>query len=216
MFTGLIEDIGKVSAIRSGPTTRLEIETAFDLADVALGESIAIDGCCLTVVEKKARAIAFEATAETLRRTTLESYAPGTRVNLERAMALGERLGGHLVLGHVDATSSILRTWQEGAALGIEIALPAQLAAYFIEKGSVAVDGVSLTVNRLSEKSFELMLIPETRMRTTLGAKAAGSRVNLEADLIGKYVERMMSVRNASAGALTAEAIAAAGFGRKP
>jgi len=218
MFTGLIEDIGRVSGVRTGRITRLEVETALELAEVTLGESIAVDGCCLTVVKKTERSLVFEATEETLRRTTLGDYAPGTRVNLERAMALGDRLGGHLVLGHVDATSKVVRTWSEGAALGLEIALPQALAAYFIEKGSVTVDGVSLTVNRLSGAGFELMLIPETRTRTTLGEKPVGARVNLEADLIGKYVERMMSVRGpgTASGSLTEEAIARAGFGRKP
>src|SRR3954471_8149755 len=149
MFTGLIQDLGRVAAIRPGPVTRLEVETALPLDEVKLGESIAIDGCCLTVVEKRGRTLSFEATEETLRRTTLGGYAPGTRVNLERAMSLGERLGGHLVLGHVDGTARLLRTWDEGAALGVEVELPAELARFFIEKGSVTVDGVSLTVNAL-------------------------------------------------------------------
>lgn len=215
MFTGLIQDVGRVAQVRPGPTTRLIVETAIPLGDVQLGESIAVDGCCLTVVEKGARTVAFDASEETLRRTILGSYAPGAQVNLERAMAVGDRLGGHLVLGHVDATARIVRTWQEGGSLGVEISLPAELAPFFIEKGSVAVDGVSLTVNSLAPDRFGLMLIPETQGRTTLAKKSVGAAVNLEADLIGKYVARMMSVRAPGAAGLSEELIARAGFGRK-
>ena len=215
MFTGLIQDVGRVASIRLGGITRLEIETTLDLADVVLGESIAVDGCCLTVVHKGARTVVFEATEETLRRTTLGGYAPGTRVNLERAMALGDRLGGHLVLGHVDATAAVRRTWNEGRALGVEIELPRELAAFFIAKGSVTVDGVSLTVNALGAEGFKLMLIPETQARTTLAQKPVGARVNLEADLIGKYVARMagLGLLPGRESGLTAERIAQA-FGK--
>ena len=213
MFTGLIEDIGTVRSIQGGATTRLVIESALAAQEITLGESIAIDGCCLTVVEHRDQTLAFDASAETLRRTTLGSYAPGDRVNLERAMALGERLGGHLVLGHVDATAAVTRTWSEGGTLWIEVGLPAELAAFFIEKGSVGLDGVSLTVNTLSEQSFAVTLIPETLARTTLSHKRVGSRVNLEADLIGKYVARMMAVRPGAR--LSAEVIERAGFRRQ-
>lgn len=195
MFTGLIQDVGRVVQLHPGPTTRLVVETSIDPTDVTLGESIAVDGCCLTVVAKAGKTLAFDASEETLRRTTLGSYQVGSAVNLERAMALGDRLGGHLVLGHVDGTAKLLRTWQEGGSLGVEISMPADLAPYFIEKGSVAVDGVSLTVNALGVDRFGLMLIPETQQRTTLAKKPVGATVNLEADLIGKYVARMMTVR---------------------
>lgn len=214
MFTGLIEDVGTVRSIQGGVTTRLVVETALATPDITLGESVAIDGCCLTVVEHKGKTLAFDASAETLRRTTLGRYAPGTSVNLERAMALGERLGGHLVLGHVDATAEVARTWSEGGTLWIEVGLPEALAPYFIEKGSVGLDGVSLTVNTLSERSFGVTLIPETLSRTTLGKKRAGDAVNLEADLIGKYVARMMAVRPVAP--LSAERLAQAGFRRQP
>jgi riboflavin synthase len=211
MFTGLIQDVGQVVARRPGPTTRLEVQTALDLADVKLGESIAIDGCCLTVVAKGSRTLAFDASEETLRRTVLGDYAPGSAVNLERAMALGERLGGHLVLGHVDATARILRSWAEGGSLWLEVELPDELAPYFIEKGSVTVDGISLTVNTLGADRFGVTLIPETQARTTLARKAAGARVNLEADLIGKYVARMVAVRPGAR--VDEEFLKRAGFG---
>jgi len=212
MFTGLIEDVGRVHAVRLGETTRISVATRLPVQEIALGDSVAVDGCCLTVVERVADRLAFEATAETLRRTTLEGYVPGARVNLERALALGERLGGHLVQGHVDATAKVLRTWREGRALGLAVELPAPLAPLFIEKGSATVDGVSLTVNALGPAHFEVMLIPETQVRTALGDKGAGARVNLEADLIGKHVARLMEVRT---GGLQASDIERAGFERK-
>jgi riboflavin synthase len=196
MFTGLIQDVGRVALLRPGPTTRLEIETALPVAQIALGESVAIDGCCLTVVEARAaaRVLAFDATEETLRRTTLGGYRTGSAVNLERALALGDRLGGHLVQGHVDATVDIVRSWPEGGSLWLEIGLPKELAPFFIEKGSVTVDGISLTVNTLGADRFGVTLIPETQARTTLAKKPVGARVNLEADLIGKYVARQLSL----------------------
>jgi len=215
MFTGLIQDIGRIAALKKGPVMRLDVESALPSNDIQLCESIAIDGCCLTVVEKRGQTLAFDATEETLRRTTLGDFAIGTRVNLERALALGDRLGGHLVLGHVDATSSIVRTWKEGGALGIEISLPKELAPFFIEKGSVTVDGISLTVNALGVDRFALMLIPETLERTTLGGKGVGARVNLEADLIGKYVVRNLGAWGKPSAGLTEAAILGAGFGSK-
>lgn len=195
MFTGLIQDVGRVALLRPGPTTRLVVETAIDLKDVVLGESIAVDGCCLTVVEIGKGSVAFDASDETLRRTSLGGYQVGSAVNLERALALGDRLGGHLVLGHVDATTTILRCWQEGGSLWLDVALPREFAPYFIEKGSVALDGTSLTVNTLAADRFGVTLIPETQERTTLAKKPVGARLNLEADLIGKYVARLMTFR---------------------
>ena len=195
MFTGLIQDVGRVALLRPGPTTRLVVETAIDLKDVVLGESIAVDGCCLTAVEIGKGSIAFDASDETLRCTSLGGYQVGSAVNLERAMALGDRLGGHLVLGHVDATTTVLRSWQEGGSLWLDVALPKAFAPYFIEKGSVTLDGTSLTVNTLAADRFGVTLIPETQERTTLAKKPVGARLNLEADLIGKYVARLMSFR---------------------
>jgi riboflavin synthase len=194
------------------------IRTALGASGFARGESIAVDGACLTVVETRGDEFLVQASEETLRRTTLGRLASGARVNLERAMRLGDRLGGHLVLGHVDAVGEVRSRASEGDALVLVFSLPAPLSPFFVEKGSVAVDGVSLTVNELSADHFTVALIPETQARTTLGKKAAGERVNLEADLIGKYVARLHGLRQSpgqAPGGLTAEALAAAGFGRQ-
>ncbi len=192
MFTGLVQEIGTIASLTRGAMTRLSV--ACSLADDALqlGESIALDGVCLTAVARSAGRFEVEASPETLRRTTLGTWAVGTRVNLERALRLADRLGGHLVLGHVDATARVLAKRPEGGSLVMEFELPAELAPFFIEKGSVAVDGTSLTVNHLDSRSFSVQLIPETQARTTLAGKAVGGQVNLEADVIGKYVARLV------------------------
>lgn len=212
MFTGLIEDVGQVVAVRPGSTTRLEVETHLPGSEVALGESIAVDGCCLTVVARRGSTLAFDASAETLRRTTLGSYASGARVNLERAMAVGDRLGGHLVQGHVDATAELSRLWDEGGSRWVEVELPQELLPYVIEKGSVAIDGISLTINRVAGSHFAVTLIPETQQRTTLGGKRVGARVNLETDLIGKYVARQLGLRTESG--LSEDFLKRAGYGQ--
>lgn len=195
MFTGLIQDVGTVVERASGDLLELRIRTALGAGSFELGESIAIDGCCLTVVEKSEDAFRVQASEETLRRTTLGALTTGARVNLERALAFGARLGGHLVQGHVDGVAEILETHPEGGAKVMRVGLPKPLARYFVEKGSVAMDGVSLTVNRVEPDAFSVTLIPETLERTTLGGKGVGAKVNLEADLIGKYVARQMEVR---------------------
>jgi len=168
-----------------------------------------VDGACLTVVERAGEEFWVQASAETLRRTTLGALRPGDRVNLERAMRLSDRLGGHLVLGHVDAVAEILSRRPEGGSVLVEYSLPASLSPFFIEKGSVAVDGVSLTVNAVGSGSFSVALIPETQARTALPHKPPGAKVNLEADLIGKYVARLLGAK-APAG-LDEEALKAAG-----
>ena len=192
--------------------TDVWIRTALGAAEFALGESIAIDGACLTVVEREGDRFRVQAAPETLRRTTLGERTSGSRVNLERALQLGDRLGGHLVLGHVDAVAQMLEARPEGGSRVMRFALPKELAPFFIEKGSVTIDGVSLTVNALDAQSFSVQLIPETQARTTLGAKAVGERVNLEADVIGKYVARLIGNR---AGGLSEEVLAKAGFGSR-
>jgi riboflavin synthase len=193
VFTGLVQDIGEVTARHDGALTELWINTRLGASELTLGESIAVDGACLTVVEAKADAFRVQASSETLARTTLGTLTPGAKVNLERAMRLSDRLGGHMVLGHVDATARIRTRKPEGDCLHLSVELPASLAKFFIEKGSVTVDGVSLTVNSLGERdeAFNLLLIPETIQRTTLAEKRPGDYVNLEADVIGKYVARL-------------------------
>jgi riboflavin synthase len=211
MFTGLVQDIGTVAAITQGPMVRLRVATALPARELELGESIALDGACLTVVARAEGAFEVEASPETLRRTTLGSWTPGTRVNLERALRLSDRLGGHLVQGHVDAVASILSKQPEGGSVRLRIELPQALAPLVIEKGSVAVDGVSLTVNAVAEGSFEVALIPETQKRTALAAKMPGARVNLETDVLGKYVARLLG-RAPQAFGVSEELLRRAGF----
>lgn len=215
MFTGLIQQVGTVERLSFGAMAELWVR-AFAGQVLERGESIAIDGACLTVAEVTPQAFKVEASPETLRRTTIGSLQPGGKVNLERAMALGDRLGGHLVLGHVDAVGQILSIREEGGSRLIAFSLPPSLAPLFVEKGSVAVDGISLTVNELGVDRFLVAIIPETLKRTTLGGKSVGSRVNLEADLIGKYIARLYALGRggeASAG-ISGEVLSAAGFER--
>lgn len=207
MFTGLVTDLGTLERITPGPVTDLWIASSFP-GDFQLGESIACDGVCLTVVEFRGSSFKVQAAPETLRRTTLGDWAPGTRVNLERALRMGDRLGGHWVQGHVDGVATVLETRPEGGSWVMRFTLPSELSPFFVEKGSVCLDGVSLTLTTVSADSFGVMLIPETQQRTSLGKKQPGQRVNLEADIIGKYVARMMGGR----GGLTIEQLKAAGL----
>ncbi len=193
MFTGLIEEIGQVVG-RQG--SRLAVGTRAVLEDAAVGASIAVNGVCLTVVERSPGRLGFDLGPETLARTALGDLEPGAGVNLERALRLGESVGGHLVQGHVDGVGVVSDLVRESgtARLRIEWQDPA-LGALLIPQGSVAVDGVSLTVASLGERAFEIMVIPHTLATTTLGALKAGRRVNLEMDMIGKYVHRILSLR---------------------
>lgn len=217
MFTGLIQDVGTVERVVTGAVTDLFIRSAFPAQELALGESIACDGCCLTVVQAQAAGqgsvFQVQAAPETLRRTHLGRWHSGTRVNLERAMRLSDRLGGHLVSGHVDGVSAVVERRAEGGSLVMTFELPSALALFFIEKGSVAIDGVSLTVKELFSDRFSVMLIPETQARTTLAGRQVGEPVHLEADLIGKYVARQLGSRaGSSPSGLTEEALRRAGF----
>ncbi len=209
MFTGLIQDVGVVERTQPGSTTDLWVRTSLGADGFTLGESIAIDGACLTVVEHTSQAFRVQAGPETLRRTTLGALRTGSRVNLERALRLSDRLGGHLVLGHVDGVSTVLSSRRDGGAVVLDVSLSEALAPFFIEKGSVAVDGVSLTVNRLERGRFSVALIPETQARTTLAQKSTGTQVNVEADVIGKYVSRLVGL----GGRLDLDVLRAAGFG---
>jgi riboflavin synthase len=215
MFTGLIQDVGTVTSVGTGAMTDLWIQS--DLAPPWVrGESIAVNGCCLTLVASKASAFQVQASPVSLRRTTLGALRPGDRVNLERALRLDERLGGHVVQGHVDGVTALLDRRAEGGSLVMRFELPAGLARFFVEKGSVTLNGVSLTVNALGERDFSVALIPETRARTTLEQLEPGDRVNVEADLFGKYVARLFDLRGAPSPGLTAESVAAKGFGGAP
>jgi len=202
MFTGLVQDVGEVLALeRVGGRTRLTVRTGkLPAADLAHGESIACDGCCLSVVERGADRFVVEVSPETLARTSLGSWKVGTRINLERALALGDRLGGHLVLGHVDGVGRIAQRRAAGDFLELWFEAPAEVEPWLVEKGSVAVDGVSLTVNAIRSNRFSVMLIPETRRATALGDKGVGAPVNLEGDVIGKYVARLLARRGGAGG----------------
>lgn len=200
MFTGLVQDVGTLASVERGATARIAVLTALAAEEFTLGESIAVDGVCLTVVARARGRFEVEASPETLRRTTLGEWRPGTRVELERALRLSDRLGGHLVLGHVDAVGRLLSRAPEGGSLVLGIELPEPLAPLFVERGSVAVDGVSLTVNRLAPGRFEVALVPETQARTALASKSVGAGVNLEADVLGKYVARLLARSGAGPG----------------
>ncbi|HVN74989.1 MAG TPA: riboflavin synthase [Thermoanaerobaculaceae bacterium] len=194
MFSGLVSAIGTVRALnRRGGGARLEVACVLPGEPLALGESVAVHGACLTVAGATTGAFEADLSPETLARTTLGALRPGSRVNLERAMRLSDRLGGHLVLGHVDATAAVVSVRPARDYRTVRIALPAALAPEVAEKGSVAVDGVSLTVSRLGGGWFEAALIPATLAGTTLGDVRPGDTANLETDVLAKYVRRVLS-----------------------
>jgi riboflavin synthase len=201
MFTGLVVGMGRLVAREDrGPGARLRIQAHLYGGPLAVGESIAVDGCCLSVAGVLADAFEVDATAETLARTTLGQVALGGSVNLERSLAVGDRLGGHLVTGHVDGVGGLVERRLVGEAAVMTFALPPELAKFVAKKGSVAVNGVSLTVNAVDALRFEVMLIPITLEATNLGRLAPGDRVNLEVDLIARYVARLLDVGAPSPG----------------
>ena len=196
MFTGLVETTGEVAALElAAAGARLRVRAPAIASEVGLGDSIAVNGCCLTAVARDAETIAFDLLHETLERTSLRDAKAGALVNLERALAASARLGGHFVQGHVDCASEILAIEPHGADHRLEIALPRGFAQYVAFKGSIAIDGISLTVAEVREASFVVWLIPHTVAVTNLHTRRAGDRVNLEFDLLAKYVERMLAVR---------------------
>jgi riboflavin synthase len=189
VFTGLVADKGTIRAIHDG---RLEVETALG-AHLAEGDSVSVNGVCLTAVEPHVDGFAADVMPETLRRSSLGPLGPGAEVNLELPLRAGDRMGGHVVQGHVDGTGAVESVWDEGNARVMRIAAAPGLLRYVVEKGSIAVDGVSLTISAIEDGWFEVSLIPETLERTTLGAAAAGTTVNLEVDVLAKYVEKLVS-----------------------
>jgi riboflavin synthase len=190
MFSGIITDVGRVAAIERRGDTRYVIETGFDTATIEIGASVAHNGVCLTVVETAPGRFAVEASAETLSRSTLGDWAVGTEINLERSLKLGDEIGGHLVYGHVDGVGTIVDRRPEGDSVRFTVEAPAALADYLASKGSVAIEGVSLTVNEVEDDVFGVNLIPHTWDVTTLGTLKAGSRVNLEIDMLARYLAR--------------------------
>ncbi|HXS40912.1 MAG TPA: riboflavin synthase [Stellaceae bacterium] len=192
MFTGIVTDIGTLREIRVGGDTTFIIGTKLDTSDLALGASVACAGVCLTVIERGADWFAVQASAETLARSTLKDWRVGTGINLERALKAGDELGGHLVSGHVDAVAEIVERRAEGDSQRFAFRVPDAFAAAIAPKGSVALDGVSLTVNEVQGNRFGVNLIPHTLAQTTFGAAKPGDRVNLEIDTLARYVARLL------------------------
>jgi riboflavin synthase len=199
MFTGIVEELGVVESLEDqGDAVRLTVRGPHVVADAGLGDSIAVNGCCLTVAERDQETFTADVMRETLDKTSLGVLEPGAKVNLERAVTAAKRLGGHIVQGHVDGTGAVLRRTPSEHWDIVQVSLPDALARYLVPKGSITVDGISLTVVDVldgSEPSFTVSLIPETLARTTLGFKQPGDRVNLEVDVIAKYVERLLDAR---------------------
>jgi len=193
MFTGIVEGLGKVKRLTmQGADAALEIEAEIDLTDVAVGDSIAVCGVCLTVTAKNKQVFSADISAETLSRTTLKSLQTGHPVNLEKSLRVGGFVGGHFVLGHIDGVGRIVSKTQKSGSIVLAVELDDKLSRYVVEKGSIAVDGVSLTVNKLEKSRFYVNIIPHTAATTTLEMKKVGDGVNIETDILGKYVEKLL------------------------
>lgn len=193
MFTGLVEGIGRIKALRRlGDDMKVTIAPIFEMSDCQVGESIAVDGVCLTVTKVSEGAFSMDVSGETLSRSTLRSLRQGSEVNLERPLRLSDRLGGHLVSGHVDGIGKILKKESQQRSWLLTIEIDEQLSRHTVEKGSIAVDGISLTINACEKRSFEVNIIPQTGTVTTILKKKVGDLVNIETDLIGKYVEKFL------------------------
>ncbi|MEI6702158.1 MAG: riboflavin synthase [Deltaproteobacteria bacterium] len=193
MFTGLIEDTGRVQNFhRRGEAGLLTVETSLPIAEIAIGDSVAVSGACLTVTEKGGRVATFHVSPESIARTTIGKLRGGSCVNLERALKLGDRLGGHIVSGHIDCCGRLTRVERRSGNHQLYFNVPGEHARYLVEKGSVTIDGISLTVNSVSLEGFSVNIIPRTFAHTTLEHIRAGDDVNIETDIIGKYVERLV------------------------
>ena len=212
MFTGLVEDVGTVDAASSrGGAVELRIRTRL-APEVAVGDSVSLDGACLTVTSGDRETLTFCAVAETLARTHLEALRPGSRCNLERALRLTDRLSGHLVQGHIDGVGRIARRAARGESVDMAFDAPGQMLRYVVEKGSVAVDGVSLTVTGVDARTFAVALIPHTLSSTTLGEKVQGAAVNIETDVVARYVEKLLAGRPSTASGITLDFLREHGF----
>jgi riboflavin synthase len=196
VFTGIVREVGRVASVQAnGGGIRLELEAPETAAATAIGDSVAVNGCCLTAVSVGGGRIGFEAVAETLARTSLGGLDAGARINLEPSVRAGEPLGGHYVQGHVDGVGAVRSVNDEGESRRVWFDAPGEILRYVVEKGSIAVEGASLTVAALDADGFSAVLIPHTLAETTLGEFAAGTRVNLEVDVLAKYVERLLANR---------------------
>ena len=216
MFTGIIEAVGKVKSIeKKGASGRIKVDASLDLTATSVGDSIAVSGACLTVVALTKTGFDADVSAETLGATTLGSLASGSYVNIERALTLSKPLGGHLVTGHVDGTGVIVSAVQTGAYVNIEVSCPPELMAQLVKKGSVALDGISLTVADLKRDAFTVAVIPHTLAKTTLNALKPGTKVNIETDVIGTYVLRYLDRGKGQGGNITEGFLAEHGFLKK-
>jgi riboflavin synthase len=213
MFTGLIETVGALVSIeKRGASGILTVKAELPETEIALGASIAINGACLTVVRKGGGTFSFDVSPETIDRTALRNLKPGAPLNLERAMRLSDRLDGHLVSGHVDCVASITERRELSGNVVFSFRLPAAYARYLAAKGSVAIDGISLTVNAVGPESFSVNIIPHTAARTTLEHKRVGDEVNIEVDLICRYLERLLEGRELNQGGVSMDLLAKNGF----
>lgn len=215
MFTGLVEEIGIVqSVLRGDKSARIMIRANRILGDVKLGDSINTNGVCLTVTDFKDNSFSVDVMAETMRKSNLKDLYPGIRVNMERALRLGDRLGGHLLSGHIDGTGSISSFDKEENAVWVTIKASPELLKYIIPRGSIAIDGISLTAAHVGEEAFKVSIIPHTKDVTTLLEKAVGNEVNLECDMVGKYIENLMnySPQNALKSSINMEFLRSHGF----
>ena len=215
MFTGIIEAIGSVAKLQQlGSDWRLTIDTGkLDLSDVVLGDSIAVNGCCLTVVELKENIFSADVSNESMRCTALGEFKDGTRVNLEKAMLASGRLGGHIVSGHVDGVGSLVESSEDGASVRLVYEAPKEIAKYIAAKGSVCIDGTSLTVNEVSGQKFTVNVIPHTQIETIIGDYKVEQNVNLEVDLIARYLERLLQGTDSKTEGLNKDFLAKHGFG---
>ena len=215
MFTGIIEAIGSVARLQQlGSDWRLTIDSGkLDLSDVVLGESIAVNGCCLTVVEMQKNLFGADVSNESMRCTALGQFKGGTPVNLEKAMLASGRLGGHIVSGHVDGVGNLIESSADGASVRLVYEAPKEIAKYIADKGSICIDGTSLTVNEVSGLKFTVNVIPHTQTETIIGDYKVGQSVNLEVDLIARYLERLLQGTDSSEEGLNKEFLTKHGFG---
>lgn len=212
MFTGLIEDVGRITSFtRRGEAALLSVESAIPMAEITLGDSVAVNGACLTVTAAEGQMLTFDVSPESIARATIGRLHSGSRVNLERALKLGERLGGHIVSGHIDCCGRLTRIENRSGNHQLYFSLPAEHARYIVAKGSITIDGISLTVNTVSKDRFSVNIIPHTFVNTTLEQIRVGDEVNIETDIIGKYVERLLKPWNTE-GELTMRTLAENGF----
>ena len=215
MFTGLIEQVGRLEKIeRRGSSGCLVVAATFPPEEIRLGDSIAVNGVCLTVTQMRSGSLSFDVSPETLERTSFRDAVVGAPVNLERALRLSDRLGGHLVTGHVDCVARIVERREVSGNIYMAFTLPADHARFLVEKGSVTIDGISLTVNAVTDAGFSVNIIPHTASQTTLSFRRTGDIVNIETDILGKYLDRLLSTRRESpeGEGLSLELLAKSGF----